>query len=158
VNTESLAGLIARRDELKIKVDMHHRADPSQDAPGDTLRDELSTVIGAITTLLHEPYRVEAARLAQRRRKIAEELTQAHYQRNQLRCAHGHAQGHRSAALAAGDDPAEHTSSSRRLSVELHDIETRIGELEHRVQGLDGQLTELVVAEGAQMISGVSAS
>lgn len=60
--------------------------------------------------------------------------------------------------LTAGDDPAEHTSSSRRLAVDLEGIETRIGELEHRVRGVDGQLTALREAEGHAILSGVSAS
>jgi hypothetical protein len=146
VTTETIAELVTRRDQLKINID------------SDQQRDELAQIVGAITTLLHEPYAREAVRLREMRQEIAQELTQAQHERTRLRSAQEHAQGHRSAALAAGDDPAEHTSSSRRLSVELHDIETRIGELAHRVRGLDSQLVALIEIESASIRSGVSAA
>jgi hypothetical protein len=154
----TLAGLIARRDDLKGKIDSHLRFDPGVDAPGDQLRDELGGVIGAITQVLHEPFRVEAERLTSMRAQIAQELLTAQHQRTQLRCRQGATQGQRSAAMAAGDDPAEHTLTSKAASASLADCEAAMGELEARLRGVDAQLTALTVAEGAQIMSGVSAA
>jgi hypothetical protein len=158
LTTEDLDALIARRDELKGKIDMHLRFDPGTDAPGDDLRDELQQTIGAITTALHAPYEREAVRLRQQRAELAQELQAARDHWTQLRCAHGASQGHRSAALAAGDDASEHVLTSQRLSVEIGDVETRIADLEHRVRGVDSQISALIEAEGVAMISGVSAT
>jgi chromosome segregation ATPase len=156
--TESLDALISRRDELKSKIDMHLRFDPATDAPGDDLRDELQQTIGKITQRLHEPYRVEADRLAEKRQEIAAELQAAQHQRNALRNALVHAQAARTAILAIGDDPAEHVATADELSAELEGVERTIGELQHRSQGVDAQIVELTVAEGAAIVSGVSAA
>jgi chromosome segregation ATPase len=156
--TENLDALIPRRDELKGRIDMHLRYDKSTDAPGDRLRDELGQVVGKITEVLHEPFRLEGERLTQKRSEIAAEHEAAQHQRAALRNDLVHAQAARTATLAYGDDPAEHVASADELSAELEGVERRIGELQHRLQGVDGQLTELTVAEGAQIQSGVSAS
>jgi chromosome segregation ATPase len=146
LTTESLGELITRRDQLKINTST------------DQQRHELAQVIGAITELLHQPFRIEGKRLTQKRSEIAAEHEAAQHQRAALRNDLVHAQAARTATLAYGDDPAEHVASADELSAELESVERRIGELQHRLQGVDGQLTELTVAEGAQMVSGVSAS
>jgi hypothetical protein len=156
--TEDLDALIARRDALKINIDSHLRFDKAVDAPGDHLRDELGQVVAKITGLLHAPYEAEAVRLREMRAQIVQELDAAHRQREHLRSALLTAQGARAALLALGDHPGEHVASADELSAELESVERRIGELQHRLQGVDGQLTEQTVAEGAQMVSGVSAS
>jgi len=156
--TNELGELIARRDELKINIDSHLRYDRAVDAPGDHLRDELGQVVTRITELLHQPFAIEADRLAEKRAELQQELTTAQHQRAQLRSAHETAQGARVAALSAAEDASAHASSSKALFSELHDLEARIGELELAIHGCDGMFVALVEAEGAQMISGISAS
>jgi seryl-tRNA synthetase len=156
--TEDLAGLIARRDELKSKIDMHVRFDPAVDAPGDHLRDELGQVVGAITQHLHEPFRVESARLREKRAQITGEHEQAQHQRSAVRNALVHAQAARTATLAYGDDAGEHAATVDELSSEVDAIERLIDDTAARLRGVDAQYVALVVAEGAAMISGVSAS
>jgi hypothetical protein len=156
--TEDLDALIARRDALKSNIDSHLRFDKSVDAPGDDLRDELGQVVGAITTALHKPFAIEGDRLRQKRQEIAAELEQSHHERAQLRCRLGAAQGQRATTLTAGDDATDHLVSSKALAVDLEALEETIAHLEHRARGVDSRLTELTVAEGAQMVSGVSAT
>jgi hypothetical protein len=153
-----LAELIAKRDTLKINIDSHLRYDKLTDAPGDQQRDELGQVVAQITDLLHAPYEAEAVRLRGMRAQLAGELEQAHRQRETLRNSLAHAQAARTALLAIGDDPAEHVATADELSAELEGVERRIGELTHRCQGVDAQIVELTVAEGAQIVSGVSAA
>jgi hypothetical protein len=161
MSTESkaptLAELIARRDNLKLICDSHI-PDPSWVVPGDELRSELRCVIGKITTALHEPYEREGARLREKRAALTQELVTAQGQRNVLRSALVHAQGRYSATLADGNDAGEHVATADQLSGELEGVERRIGELTHRCQGVDAQIVELTVAEGAQIVSGVSAA
>jgi flagellar biosynthesis/type III secretory pathway protein FliH len=145
-NTEDLGELITRRDQLKINTST------------DQQRHELAQVVGKITQHLHEPFRIEADRLREMRQEIAQEITTAQYQRLQLRCRLGHAQGQRSTTLAAGDDPGEHLDLSKRLSVELHDLEERIGHLEARIRGIEAQEVDLTLIEADSIRSGVSAS
>jgi TolA-binding protein len=158
IKVPTLADLIERRDNLKIIIDSHRRVDFRVSAPCDDLRDELAQTIGKITELLHEPFEREAVRLREKRQEIAGQLQAAQHQRAQLWCSLGHVQGHRTTALGAGDDATEHTSASRRLSGEVHDLEEHIAVLELRVRGVDGQLTALVERESINIVSGVSAS
>jgi hypothetical protein len=144
--TESLAELITRRDELKINTS------------ADQQRHELAGVVGGITELLHRPYRIESDRLTQKRQELAGELEQAHHERAQLRCRLSAAQGARTATLATGDDAGEHLDLSKALSLDLEAIEEVIGHLEARLRGVDSQHVALTELEGAQMISGISAS
>jgi hypothetical protein len=156
--TESLEELIARRNALKINFGSHLRADPSQDAPGDQQRDELAVCIGAITTAMHEPFKIEADRLREKRAQIAAEHETAQYQRALLRHALVHAQGARMATLACGDDAAEHAVTADELSSEVNAIERLIDDTAARVRGVDEQLIALTVAEAANIQSGVSAA
>lgn len=158
IKVPTLADLIERRDNLKIIIDSHRRVDFRVSAPCDDLRDELAQTIGKITELLHEPFEREAVRLREKRQEIAGQLQAAQHQRAQLWCSLGHAQGHRTISLAAGDDATEHTSASRRLSSELAALETRIGELELRLRGIDSQFIAQTEAESINIISGVSAA
>ncbi len=91
-NGPTLDELISRRDELKININSDQR------------RAELSTVVGAITTILHEPFKVEADRLREKRQEITGGLAQAQHERTQLRNALGHAGGARTTALGRGVD------------------------------------------------------
>jgi hypothetical protein len=92
------------------------------------------------------------------RQEIAQKITTAQHQQTQLRCRLGAAQGARSTTLAAGDDATEHHTASKALSLDLEALEEIIGELEHRLRGVDSQLTALVELEGAAIVSGISAS
>ena len=157
MNDPTLAELQARRDQLKITVDAQGGAS-LEHAAGEPARAELRQTIGRIAEILHAPYEAEVARLRERRSQLAAELTGLNHKRQALRSAHETAQGARTAALGRGDDGSDHLASSKRLAVELADCETAIAELEHRVRGVDGQLTALREAEGHAILSGVSAS
>src|SRR5947209_5191914 len=101
---------------------MHVRFDPSVDAPGDQLRDELGEIIGKITGQLHAPYEAEALRLRLQRAEIAQKLLEAQGEQTELRARLGAAQGQRSTTLEQGDDASEHVLTSRRLSDEVEDV------------------------------------
>jgi hypothetical protein len=146
VTTETnIAELITRRDELKSAGHNLHR-------------HEIASIVGAITEALHEPFKIESERLAQMRSEIVGELTRLNHLRAGQRNAHMTAQSLRATMLAAGEDASEHTSCSKAAFVELRDTEDAIADLETRIRGVDAQLVALTVAEGAQMITGLSAS
>jgi hypothetical protein len=146
MTTETLDALITRRDALKINIST------------DQHRHELAQVVGKITELLHRPFEIESVRLREMRAQLVQELDAAHRHREQLRSAVATAQGARTATLALGEHAGEHVATADELSVELEGVERTIGELQHRLQGVDGQLIALVEAEGAQMVSGISAA
>jgi chromosome segregation ATPase len=152
IKVPTLADLIERRDDLKIKLDLQRKQHH------DPVRHELNQCVGAITELLHRPFKIESDRLTQRRQEIAAELEAAQHQRTQLRCRLGQAQGQRIDILTQGHDASDHLVSSKALSLDLYDCEERIGELEHRARGVDSQISALIEAEGVAMISGVSAT